>query len=97
MSSFNYFKKKVYNNELSIWKRLAALRSCIKKLSDIEGINYPRLLQSYNEKYNFDRYINIKSDPPSEEILIEVFEQVEKDRNNIIASRKRLDSRMNKD
>jgi hypothetical protein len=86
MSSFNYFKRKVYNKELSIWERLAAVRSCIAKLSINKRVNYYKVLQSYDEKYGFDRYRDINNEPPSEELLIRVFEEVEKERISVIAA-----------
>jgi hypothetical protein len=86
MSSFNYFKRKVYNEELSIWERLAALRSCIAKLSINKRVNYYKVLQGYDEKYAFDRYRDTNNEPPSEELLIKVFEEVEEERKGIIAA-----------
>jgi len=84
--SFSYFKRKVKNENLSIWIRLAALRSCIRILSVNQGAKYPDVLLKYNEKFKFDRYKGTDSEPPSGETLLKVLIEVEEERNQILSS-----------
>ncbi len=88
MGSFNYFKRKTLNKDLSIWIRLAALRSCIRDLSQTKKSRYLELLHFFDDKYSFDRYRDTNNEPPSDDLLIKVLEDVEAERKNIIASRR---------
>jgi hypothetical protein len=83
--TFIYHSKKVQNIQLNVWTRLAALRSCILRLSVLEAKSYLTTLKRFDGKYGFDRYRNREPDnPPSQEQLINTLQAVMVERSEIL-------------
>lgn len=91
--SFHYHARKVRDENRSGWVRLAALRSCILRLSFIKGQSYTALLTGLNQKYGFDRYRKGHVEqPPTSEQLIAVLDAIEAERKTILKGLKAFES-----
>ena len=83
--SFNQYSRKVRDVRLDLWVRLAALRSCISRVSFLEGQSYSSMLARLNQKYDFDRYKDQQPDLlPNEKSLLAALNEVEAERRIIL-------------
>jgi hypothetical protein len=89
--SFNHYARKVRNPDLSIWTRLAALRSCILSLSVLTTGRFHEALERFDARFEFERYRSEspnyrwhKSEQPSEENLLAALNAIEIERNQLL-------------
>ena len=84
MGSFNHYKRKVENSDLTIWRRLASLISCILRLAWKKKENFSTVLKYYEDKYHFNCHRDNNNVPPSEEVLLAILDEIVKERNEIL-------------
>jgi hypothetical protein len=83
--SFNHYARKVRDPNVSIWIRLSALRSCIRKLSSLTNESFSVAVERFNKRFDFNRSIKESSEyPPVESHLLAALAEIETERNLLI-------------